>query len=165
MHAHIGWMFDETATDFNIYAKDLLADPIIIFFHQTRWAWCLISLMLPFLYGLVLGGMEHAWGSLLIGGYLRIAVLNNVVWAVNSFGHSVGYQNFHHQNNSKNNFILALLTFGDGWHNNHHRFPRSAWHGLRRHELDVSGLIIDAMERRGIVKNVVRVHETKTIGA
>lgn len=156
-HAHIGWMFDDSVTDYDIYATDLLQDPLIMFFQKTYWLWPTVSLAGPWFYGLILGGLEHAWSCLLVAGCFRTTLLHNAVWAVNSFGHSYGYETFPQENKSKNNPFLALLTFGDGWHNNHHRFPRSAFHGLSTRELDVSGLIITLLERLGQVRNVIRV--------
>jgi stearoyl-CoA desaturase (delta-9 desaturase) len=159
-HAHFGWMFDDTVTDYAVYARDLLQNPMIMTFHRTRWLWASASLLLPCIYGFLLGGASHAWGCFLIGGCLRTTILHNVVWAVNSVGHTSGYQNFPDANRSTNNFLLALLTFGDGWHNNHHRFPRSAWHGLRKGELDVNGHLISGLERIGWAKNVISAPRT-----
>jgi stearoyl-CoA desaturase (delta-9 desaturase) len=160
-HAHIGWMFDSSVTDYKVFAKDLLRDPLVMFFHKTHWLWPALSLVLPWAYGYALGGVQHAWGCLLIGGCLRTTVFHNVVWAVNSIGHTWGYETYTQGNNSKNNQVLALLTFGDGWHNNHHQFPRSAFHGLTDKELDINGLIITGLEKAGLVSDVVRVPAAK----
>jgi stearoyl-CoA desaturase (delta-9 desaturase) len=96
---------------------------------------------------------------------LRTTLFHNVVWAVNSIGHSYGYQSYPQKNNSKNNLALALLTFGEGWHNNHHRFPRSAFHGITARETDISGLVIKFLERRGWVTGVVRAPGMPSISA
>jgi stearoyl-CoA desaturase (delta-9 desaturase) len=156
-YAHIGWMFDGTATDPNVFGADLQRDRLVMFFTRTHWFWLGLSLLLPYLYGLSLGGFEAAWTSMLVGGCVRTSVLHNVVWAVNSIGHSHGNEDFAQSNHSKNNIVLALLTFGDGWHNNHHRFPRSAFHGLGPREIDVNGMIITILERIGLVRDVVRI--------
>jgi len=94
---------------------------------------------------------------MLFGGCLRTTVLHHVVWSVNSFGHAIGTRNFDDGNHSTNNRLLALLTFGDGWHNNHHRYPRSYRHGLARGELDINGAIVDRLERLGLIWDVVRI--------
>jgi stearoyl-CoA desaturase (delta-9 desaturase) len=164
LHAHIGWMFDDSHTDYSIYGKNLLNDPVVRFFHKTHWFWVGASLFLPFLYGYVLGGMEHAIGCLLFGGCLRITLFQNAVWAVNSFGHRWGYQNYATGEESKNNKILALLTFGDGWHNNHHQFPRSAMHGLMPKEYDLNGKIITFLEKKRVIKNVIRIPQNAIEG-
>jgi stearoyl-CoA desaturase (delta-9 desaturase) len=164
-YAHVGWMFDGTATDLEVFGKDLQQDRLVMFFVRTHWLWLAASLGLPFAYGYALGGAEAAWSAMLIGGCLRISVLHNVVWAVNSIGHSHGDEDFPQANRSKNNLVLALLTFGDGWHNNHHRFPRSAFHGLKPGEIDVNGWIIATLERAGLVWDVVRIPQQRVAAA
>ena len=77
------------------------------------------------------------------------------VWAVNSFGHTFGYQNYNLGNNSKNNVFLATVTFGDGYHNNHHRYPRSAFHGLRKYELDFNGILITWLGKLGLARDII----------
>lgn len=156
-HAHMGWMFDRTATDISVYGRGLENDPIVAFFTRTYFFWLALSLALPALYGYVLGGPDAVLGALLFGGFLRISVLHQVIWSVNSFGHMVGEQNFNNGDDSTNNRLLALITFGDGWHNNHHRYPRSYRHGLKPGEIDVNGFIVDSFERLGVVKDVVRI--------
>jgi len=158
-------MFDESVTQYEVYAKDLLCDPLIMFLHRTHWAWPTLLLASVWSFGFVSGGMDHAWGCLLFAGCFRTSLFHNVVWAVNSVGHTYGYQSYPLKNNSKNNFILALLTFGEGWHNNHHRFPRSAFHGLTPKEIDVSGLIIKFLERMGWATEVIRVPGSRSAQA
>jgi stearoyl-CoA desaturase (delta-9 desaturase) len=157
LHAHIGWMFDAATTSYDVYAADLREDRLIMFLHRTRWVWPVLSLLLPWLAGFWLGGAEVALGCLLLGGCVRTTLFHNVVWAVNSIGHAYGEEPFPQRNKSRNNAALAFLTFGEGWHNNHHRYPRSAFHGLARRELDVNGLIIRGLERAGLVRRVIRV--------
>lgn len=156
-HAHVGWMFDRTATDPAFYGKGLEQDPVVRFLTRTHAVWLMLSLAIPYGFGFAFGGPEAAWSSLLIGGCLRTTTLHNVVWAVNSIGHRYGSIDYDDGNSSRNNLLLALLTFGDGWHNNHHRFPRSYRHGLKTREIDVNGRIIDWLERHGLVWNVIRV--------
>jgi stearoyl-CoA desaturase (delta-9 desaturase) len=156
-HAHVGWMFDDVVTDYHTYAKDLLEDDVIMFFHRTHWLWPVVSLAVPFGFGYCISGMEEAWGCLLMGGCARATVLHNAIWAVNSIGHRFGAQTYSGRDNSRNNFILALLTFGEGWHNNHHRFPKSAIQGLRRGEVDISGMMVDLLEHLGLIRDVIRI--------
>jgi len=161
LHAHIGWMFDGAVTRYDVFAKDLLRDPLIMHFHRTQAVWPVLLLLATWGFGYVLGGIERAWGCLLIAGCLRTTIFHNVVWAVNSVGHTHGYQTYALGNNSMNNALLAWLSFGDGWHNNHHRFPRSAHHGLLKHEVDWNGRIIDGLEKWGVVREVIRVSAEK----
>lgn len=156
-HAHLGWLFDDTASDYEFHARDMLADPMVMFFHRTRWFWyCASFFLLPGLYGFALGGEEHALGTILIGGILRTFVVLNAIAAIGSFGHTYGAVRFDMPHDrSRNNAFLALLTFGEGWHNNHHRHPRAAHIGLAWHEIDINGAVIHALARMGLAWNVV----------
>jgi stearoyl-CoA desaturase (Delta-9 desaturase) len=153
-HAHIGWMFEDTVTDVNIYGRDLARDPIIQFYTRTHYVWPVLSLAIPWLIGYAFGGAADAWGCVL-AGCLRTFVFQHSVWAVNSFGHTFGYENYNMRNNSKNNTFLAALTFGDGYHNNHHRYPRSAFHGLLKGELDLNGIIILGLAKLGLARKII----------
>jgi stearoyl-CoA desaturase (delta-9 desaturase) len=79
-----------------------------------------------------------------------------VTWAINSAAHMWGYRNYDTRENSRNNWLFALLTNGEGWHNNHHADPRSAVHGHRWWELDVTYISLCLFERLGLVWNLVR---------
>ena len=153
-HSHIGWMFDDTVTDQNIYGRDLARDPIIRFYARTHYIWPVLSLAIPWLIGYAIGGPADAWGCV-FAACLRTMLFQHSVWAVNSFGHTFGYQNYNLGNNSKNNVILAALTFGDGYHNNHHRYPRSAFHGLRKRELDFNGILITWLGKLGLARKII----------
>jgi stearoyl-CoA desaturase (delta-9 desaturase) len=153
-HAHIGWMFDDTSTDVNIYGRDLLRDPVIRFYARTHYVWPVISVAVPWLIGYAFGGLADAWGCF-FAACLRTVLFQHSVWAVNSLGHTFGYENYNMKNNSKNNKILAWLTFGDGFHNNHHRYPRSAFHGMFKDEMDLNGLIIMGLKKVGLARNII----------
>lgn len=159
LYAHIGWMFDGTVTDPDVYGRGLLRDPIVYWFTRSHWMWPAMSLLLPYCFGYALGGPDAAWSSMLIGGFLRTTILHNVVWAVNSIGHFWGSTDYQLNNSSKNNYVLALLTFGDGWHNNHHRYPRSYRHGLHNGQADTNAAILEQLERHGVVWSIVRARE------
>jgi stearoyl-CoA desaturase (Delta-9 desaturase) len=154
LHAHIGWMFDDTVTDINVFGHDLLRDPVIQFYSRTHYIWPVVSVAVPWLIGYAFGGLTDAWGCF-FAACLRTALFQHSVWAVNSLGHTFGYENFKLKNNSKNNMILAWLTFGDGYHNNHHRYPRSAFHGMLKHEMDLNGLIIMGLKKLGLARNII----------
>ena len=158
VHAQLGWLFSDTYSDPRIFAKDLVNDPLLTFFGRTRLGWYFLSIVvLPGLYGYLLGGLEHGVGAVLVGGALRAILFSQSVLALNSIGHTFGGQRFEHGDSSRNNFLLALLTLGEGWHNNHHRFPRNAYAGLAWYEIDPLGSMIGAGEKLGIFWDVVRV--------
>jgi stearoyl-CoA desaturase (delta-9 desaturase) len=113
-----------------------------------------LSLAIPWAIGYAFGGVADAWGCV-FAGCLRTFLFQQSVWAVNSFGHTFGYENYNMKNNSKNNRFLAAVTFGDGYHNNHHRYPRSAFHGLKKDEMDLNGMIIVGLSKLGLAWKII----------
>lgn len=148
-HAHIGWMFQDREADPKVYARHLLEDPIVMFVSRTFFVWVGLSLLIPFL----LGG----WTGLLWGGLVRIFLTHHVTWSVNSVCHTFGKREFETTDQSRNEWLVGLLAFGEGWHNNHHAFPRSAFHGMHWWQVDISSYVILTLERLGLVKEVYRV--------
>ena len=148
-HAHIGWIFNVEKADPNVYCRNLVRDPMIVFIDRTFFPWAALSLVIPF----AIGG----WHGLLWGGLVRIFLAHHVTWSVNSVCHTFGRRDFETTDQSRNEWIVGLLAFGEGWHNNHHAFPRSAFHGLRWWQFDLSGYLIWTLERFGLVKDVYRV--------
>src|SRR3989440_154639 len=115
-------------------------------------------LAIPFVLGYLLGGtLPAALTALLWGGLVRVFLLHHVTWSINSVCHFFGRRRFATEDHSTNVFWLALPSFGESWHHNHHAFPRAAQHGLRRWELDPSGALIRVLERLGLAGNVVRI--------
>ena len=103
------------------------------------------------------GTLTAALTGLLWGGGVRMLVVHHVTYSINSLCHFFGRQRFATGDHSRNLAWLAPITFGEAWHNNHHAFPPSAEHGLRRRELDVSAIVISMLERAGLAWDVVRV--------
>ena len=148
-HAHIGWFLKDSMADPNVYCKNLVKDPIVVFVSRTFFLWVALSLLIPF----ALGG----WTGLLWGGLVRIFLAHHVTWSVNSVCHTFGKRSYETPDQSRNEWIIGLLAFGEGWHNNHHAFPRSAFHGLRWWQFDLSGYVIWTLERIGLVHDVYRI--------
>jgi stearoyl-CoA desaturase (delta-9 desaturase) len=146
VHAYFGWILRDPTPERERYCKRLLQDPLVSFIDRTMPIWLLLGLAIP----LAVGG----WDGLLWGGLVRMAFFSQVAYSVNSFGHSFGSRPFETKDESRNNWILALLGFGDGWHNNHHAFPSMAYHGMRWRQVDMSGLLIRLLARLGLVWNV-----------
>jgi fatty-acid desaturase len=114
--------------------------------------------LMAFALGWVIGGSLYAGlTGLLWGGAVRMLVVHHVTFSINSLCHFFGRRRFETDDESRNLLWLAPLSFGESWHNNHHAFPTSAEHGLRRWELDPSALLIRALEKVGLVWDVVRV--------
>ncbi len=125
---------------------------------RTFLFWAIGGLLLPFGLGWLIGGSVHAGlTGMLWGGAVRVLVLHHVTYSINSLCHFFGRRSYDTGDESRNLAWLAPLSLGEAWHNNHHAFPTSAAHGLRRSQLDISALAIRALERLGLAWDVVRV--------
>jgi stearoyl-CoA desaturase (Delta-9 desaturase) len=158
-HAHVGWLFEsKSRSDRSRYAPELLEDPVMRAIDRAFPAFTLVSLGLPFLLGWALSGsLAGGLTGMLWGGLVRIFLFGHATFSVNSICHYFGRRRFHGEDRSTNVAWLSPFTLGESWHHNHHAFPRSAMHGLRRFELDPSGLVISALERFGLAWNVIRI--------
>lgn len=151
-HAHIGWLFDRHAfAKAEQYAPHLLEDPVVVFVDRYSAVWMTLALAIPF----ALGG----WTGFLWAGIVRIFLTTHVTWSVNSICHCFGHRAFETTDESRNEWVIGLLAFGEGWHNNHHAFPQNAFHGMRWWQFDLSGLIIRFCEKVGLMWDVQRVGE------
>jgi stearoyl-CoA desaturase (delta-9 desaturase) len=157
--AHLGWILDRHGqADPRRYARDLREDAGMRRISAAFPFIVAAGLILPFVAGFVIAGtLAGAATALLWGGFVRVFILHHVTWSVNSVCHFFGRRRFDTDDESTNVTWVALLSFGEGWHHNHHAFPRSAKHGLRWYEPDVSGWIIRALERVGLAWNVVTI--------
>ena len=117
--------------------------------------WVGLTLGIPFAIGYAVGGTwQSGVEGLVWGGLIRIFLYQHATFSVNSICHMFGRRDFESRDESRNNWFVAALVFGEGWHNNHHAFPASARHGLRRSQVDVSWWVIRGLERLGLVWNV-----------
>jgi stearoyl-CoA desaturase (delta-9 desaturase) len=158
-HAHVGWLWrTHGEARSSKYARDLVEDAGMRRINRMFPYLALGSLLIPFLLGLALtGSLRGGLTGLIWGGFARIFLQHHVTWSVNSICHFFGTRRFDVEDHSTNVFWLALPSFGESWHHNHHAFPRSAAHGLRRWELDPSAMVIGALERLGLAWDVVRI--------
>jgi stearoyl-CoA desaturase (Delta-9 desaturase) len=158
-HAHVGWLFNNVGqAELRRYAPDLLKDRGIERIDAAEKPLIAASLILPFFLGLLVKGtLTGALMTLLWVGLVRIFLLHHATFSINSICHFFGRRRFDTDDRSTNVGWLSLATFGESWHNNHHAFPTSAFHGLRRRELDFGGLFIRLLERLGLAWRVVRV--------
>jgi stearoyl-CoA desaturase (delta-9 desaturase) len=158
-HAHLGWLLDHDLTSDPIrYCPDLARDPDIRFLSRHFVALVAAGVFLPGLIGLALTGTLAGFlTAMLWGGLVRLFLANHVTYAVNSVGHFFGRRRFATSDESRNVAWLALPSFGEAWHNNHHALPRSYRHGLRWYEIDISAGIIRSLEAVRLVWDVMRV--------
>jgi stearoyl-CoA desaturase (delta-9 desaturase) len=159
VHAHIGWVFsDMEVADEQRYARDLINDPWIRFVDRTFVLWVVVGLAVPFGMGVALTGtVSGGLKGLLWGGAARIFFVHHATFSINSVCHFFGRQQFDTRDESRNVAWLAIPTWGEAWHNNHHAFPTSYRHGLLHGQVDPSAAIIRALERVGLAWDVVRV--------
>jgi stearoyl-CoA desaturase (Delta-9 desaturase) len=159
LHAHVGWLVTEHGrAERRRYARDLVEDRGMRAIDASFAGIVALGLAVPAAAGwLITGELSGALTGLLWGGLVRIFLLHHVTWSINSICHFFGRRRFDVEDHSTNVWWLALPSMGEAWHHNHHAFPRSAKHGLRWWEVDVSGAIIAAMQRLGLAWNVVRI--------
>jgi stearoyl-CoA desaturase (Delta-9 desaturase) len=160
-HAHMGWLFESVGTaDCERFAPDLMKDHSLRMIDKLFPLWITLTFAIPFALGWIIGGgIGSALTALLWGGFVRVFLLHHVTWSINSICHFFGRKRFAIEDESRNVFWLAPLSMGEAWHHNHHAFPTSAFHGLRLWErlTDPTGLVIAALEKLGLVWNVVRI--------
>ena len=149
--AHVGWiLFGETnhnnTKKLSKYAPDLAAHKFYIWLNNWHW----IPMVVLGLGLLAIGGPS----MMLWGICLRVVAGLHATWLVNSATHLWGSRRFATRDDSRNNWWVALLTFGEGWHNNHHAHPASARHGLAWYEFDISWLTLKLMRATGLAKDI-----------
>jgi len=169
---HAGWLLVQNRDHRDVmcyerYVRDLLRDPFYLRLERNL-LWMYVYLAHAALFAAL--GAAIGWftagtlaetvrmaASLLVwGAFVRTVVMLHTTWAVNSFGHVWGYRNYETGDNSRNNALVSLVAYGEGWHNNHHADQRAAAHGHRWWELDPSWWTIRGLEAIGLAKNVVR---------
>jgi stearoyl-CoA desaturase (Delta-9 desaturase) len=158
-HAHVGWLWrTHGEARKSKYARELVEDRGMRILNRRFPLIVLASLAIPALLGgLLTMSWKGALTGLIWGGFARIFFQHHVTWSVNSVCHFFGTRRFDIEDHSTNVFWLALPSFGESWHHNHHAFPRSAAHGLRWWELDPSALVIRGLHRVGLAWDVVTI--------
>lgn len=161
-HAQFGWTLSRDISNPLVFAPDLLADPVVRHLNRSYFWWVTLGLVLPAVAGLAIGGgLRDLAAGFLWGGPVRLLIAFHATNLVNSAGHLWGRRSHETGDESRNLWWLALITFGEGWHNNHHAYPRSASFGVRPFQMDIGGRLIALMERLGMVDNVVRPKDHK----
>jgi stearoyl-CoA desaturase (delta-9 desaturase) len=155
LFAHFGWFFKPDPAGMDHYVKDLRASPSLRVASALFPVWIALGLVLPAaLGGVISGTWAGVWTGLIWGGLVRIFLVHHVTWSVNSAGHLWGVRPYRSGDESRNNYLLGILSLGEGWHNTHHAFPTSARHGLRWWQPDVSYYLIRLMDLVGLAWNV-----------
>lgn len=165
IHSHFTWMIRHEYPNVNYYTPDLLRDPTLVKISRHYHAWVLLGLAIPtVLGGLLTGTWYGALTGLLWGGAVRMFMVTNAMWALNSFLHTMGSRPYKVKDHSGNSTILSVLAWGEGWHHNHHAFPQSAWFGLAWYRFDLGFWLIKLLETTGLATDV-KVPSRETIEA
>ncbi|MDA1008123.1 MAG: fatty acid desaturase [Planctomycetota bacterium] len=155
MHAHFGWLFRDSNDNNYSYVPDLLNSPSIRRVNRLFPLCVAFGLILP---GIIGGLVTMTWTGALLGtvwgGFARMFLLHHVTWSINSVCHVWGMRDYQCNDESRNNPIMGILAFGEGWHNNHHAFPTSARHGLKWWQIDMSWMIIRSLQVIGLAQRV-----------
>jgi stearoyl-CoA desaturase (delta-9 desaturase) len=157
VHAHVGWLFTLKGMERGLqYGRDLYEDTLIRRIDRLYLLWVVVTFGLPFLVGYLVGGFSWQLGmqALVWGGLVRVFAYQHATFSVNSICHMFGRRAYRSRDESRNNWVVAMLTMGEGWHNNHHAFPSSARHGLGRLQIDASWWTIKLLEKLGLAWNV-----------
>src|SRR5947209_3440998 len=153
--AHVGWLFDVEHTNREKYTPDLMRDKDIRVVNALFPALVIVSLGLPALIGgLVTMSWAGALSAFFWASLVRIFVLHHVTWSINSVCHMIGSRPFAARDKSANFWPLAILSFGESWHNMHHADPTAARHGVLRGQLDSSARVIWIFEKLGWATDV-----------
>jgi len=156
-HAHVGWLFTLKGMERGWqYGRDLYEDKLIRRIDRLYLLWVVVTFGLPFVVGYLAGGFRWQLGveALVWGGLVRVFAYQHATFSVNSICHMFGRRAYRSRDESRNNWVVAMLTMGEGWHNNHHAFPSSARHGLGRLQIDASWWTIKLLEKLGLAWNV-----------
>jgi stearoyl-CoA desaturase (delta-9 desaturase) len=154
-HSHVGWMLHHAPENYFRLAPDLLRDKLVVRLSKLYFVWVAAGIVIPGIVGgLVTRTAMGCVTGMLWGGLARIFIVHHTTWSINSICHMFGSAPFGSEDESRNNVACALLTFGEGWHNNHHAFPTSARHGLFWWQLDLVYLMIRGLERLGLATDI-----------
>ncbi len=163
-YAHIGWLVKrvDEQTDFkNI--PDLDRDPLIRLQHNYYLPIAILMCFgFPTLVAMLWG---DPWGGFIVAGFARLVFVQHCTWFINSLAHSVGHQTYTDKHTSRDHWLTALFTFGEGYHNFHHEFPTDYRNGIRHHQYDPSKWIIRLLSYVGLAKNLRRTDNVRILQA
>jgi len=170
--AHVGWVLVHNREHdrfkfYEQYARDVLRDPFYMWVERNlMWFWIYVAHALLYVFaglgigrlvtGNWMGGLQLGASWLVWGVFLRTVVVWHGTWSVNSITHLLGYRNYATRDDSRNHWFVALVAYGEGWHNNHHADQRAAAHGHKWWEFDLTYAVIRLLEAVGLAKDVVR---------
>lgn len=157
-YAHIGWIFfKEQNTETAHYPKDLLNDKLVMWQHRNYiWLAVVAGFVLPTVIGHLLGS---ALGGFALAGVLRIVVVHHCTFFINSLCHIVGTRPYTDTNTARDSYIMAIFSYGEGYHNYHHYFPSDYRNGIRWYHFDPTKWLIKSLSFMGLVRDLKKVPE------
>lgn len=163
-YAHIGWVFLEEKEVYNgVFAPDLAKDKLMVWQHRYYLHIAVVvGFLLPALIGWYFG---DALGGVLWGGFARVVITHHCTFFINSLCHYWGSQPYGDKTSARDNFVLAFLTYGEGYHNFHHRFQFDYRNGIRWYQWDPTKWLIWMSARFGMASNLKRVDDLEILKA
>ncbi len=161
--AHFGWMMvnESTTADLKPYGRDMERDPVVQFQHKHYVALAIgMGLILPAILGLFCGSML---GGLAVAGFMRIVALHHMTFFINSWCHYFGKQNYTDTNTARDSFLMAVATFGEGYHNFHHIFAGDYRNGIRWYHWDPTKWMIQTFRLLGGAYNLRRAPKAEIV--
>ncbi len=156
-HSHCGWLFYDTPHRTAKYEVRLRRDPVILWQHRYYWAIVVSGLAIPFALGVVWhGGWMGGVSALLMGGLLRMFMVLNSTFTINSLCHMIGSQPHGTQDSSRDSWLISFVSFGEGYHNYHHTYARDYRNGPQWYNFDPSKWIIYTLSVVGLASNLRR---------
>jgi stearoyl-CoA desaturase (Delta-9 desaturase) len=149
-HSHVGWLFSTKGLVVRTrFGRDLTADRLLRVIDRMYFVWVALGFAIPYAIGYSIDGVSGGVQAMVWGGLVRIALFQHVTWSVNSICHMFGKRPFETDDESRNNWAVAFVSLGEGWHHSHHAFPTSARHGLEGRQFDPSYALIKLFARLG----------------
>jgi stearoyl-CoA desaturase (Delta-9 desaturase) len=154
-HAHFGWLLRDRFVRSGVAHDKIMADPVVAFVQKTWVLWATIGMVIPGLVALAFEPTLASFASgILWGGLVRVFIGHHITWSVNSLGHMIGTRPFANHDRATNSWLLAIFSWGEGWHNNHHAFPRSGYIGLRWYQVDIAKYVLVVLKWVGQVRHI-----------
>ena len=161
--AHIGWIFFENEPIPQSVVRDLAEDPLVRWQDRYyKWIGLGVALGIPLAVGLATG---RVLGCLLIGGVLRVVVSHHGTFFINSLCHMVGRRTYSTEHSARDSAVMALLAFGEGYHNYHHSFPFDYRNGVKVWQFDPAKWTIWTLSRLGLARDLRRAPEAAVLKA
>ena len=162
-HAHMGWLFFGKQPEYYENVRDLQKNKLVMHQHQYYGWWATVSgLLLPILIGMACG---HGWGAFFVAVWFRLVFVHHSTFCINSFAHWIGKATYDPNGSAKDHWLLAILTFGEGYHSFHHRFPGDYRNGVKWYHWDPSKWLIGLMSFLKLTRDLKKVPPLRILHA